>query len=177
MNRDQELQLQAYMDGELSRAQAQRIENGLLASNEGRQLLEELRWIDRMLASNEPGTTVPETREFYWSRIEHGIALAEAAAARRSSVSASAWLSPSRWLAPVSGFAIVCVLALAATQFFDFSPTGLASGQLARVESPSKSMESYSFESKSENVFVIWLYERSPEVQPEMSYLKDLVIQ
>jgi len=174
MNRDQVFKVQAYLDGELTRSEAAKLEEGWLTTEAGNRLLEELRWTKDVLGENPPLQSVPETREFYWSRIERGIISAEATPPRSNLLVMDFFR---RWLAPASGAALVCLLVLLAIQLFEFSPAGTANGQLARVESPSDAMDSFSFENKAEKVFVIWLYERPSEPKPEWNYVKDLMIQ
>ena len=70
MNQDRELQIQAFVDGELSARQARKVEEWLATDAEAQALLRELQATKAALAQNEPQLTLPETREFYWSKIQ-----------------------------------------------------------------------------------------------------------
>jgi len=73
MNEELRLKLQAYADGELSERDA-REAAGLLAKDAGaRDLLVELKNTRNAIAGYEAEIRLPESREFYWSKIEREI--------------------------------------------------------------------------------------------------------
>jgi anti-sigma factor RsiW len=72
MNHNLELKLQAWLDGELSAPEARRIGQEIAGDMEASRLTAELQAIKSTLAGNEVALTVPETREFYWSKTRHG---------------------------------------------------------------------------------------------------------
>ena len=82
MNTDQILKLQAYLDNEVSSGEARRIANWLSRDAEARQLFQELKGIKAAMAENELTVSVPESRDFYWSKIQRGIESAPAPVAR-----------------------------------------------------------------------------------------------
>jgi len=69
MDSKTQLKLQAYLDGELRGLRAWRMQRRLASDPEARALAAELETIKRVIAENEPGHAVPESREFYWSKI------------------------------------------------------------------------------------------------------------
>jgi len=73
MNENLELKLQAMLDGQLPPAEARRVRQ--LAENDpaAGDLLAELRSIKNLIKDNEPKASVPESREFYWSKIARQI--------------------------------------------------------------------------------------------------------
>lgn len=73
MDLNAKLRLQAHLDGELSGRKARRVEQWLASDGEAQMLAEELRRTKNALAGNEPTVCVPETREFYWSKIQREI--------------------------------------------------------------------------------------------------------
>lgn len=73
MDSKTQLKLQAYLDGELSGLGAWRMQRRLASDPEARALVAKLETIKRTIAENEPARTVPESREFYWSKIEKQI--------------------------------------------------------------------------------------------------------
>jgi|DewCreStandDraft_4_1066084.scaffolds.fasta_scaffold133246_2 anti-sigma factor RsiW len=70
---NQQLKLQAYLDGELPEAEAREVANWLARDREAVALLTELRNTRQALAGFEAGLRVPESEDFYWSRIRREI--------------------------------------------------------------------------------------------------------
>jgi hypothetical protein len=68
-----ELELQAWLDGELSAPEARRIGPKIVGDAEAGRLITELQAIKRALAGNEIVRAVPETRALYWGKIERQI--------------------------------------------------------------------------------------------------------
>jgi len=73
MNYDSQLKVQAYLDGELPEAEAREIANLLARDGEAVALMGELRNTRQALVGSEIGITLPETREFFWSKLERDI--------------------------------------------------------------------------------------------------------
>ena len=61
--------------------------------------------------------------------------------------------------------------ALAVVGVKSFTPS--AEAYLAEVETPSEDVGAYSFRSQRENLFVVWVYERVPESEPEIELNDD----
>ena len=114
MKHDLELKLQAWLDGELPPAEAEEIRRRAAADPEAARLLAELQNIKAAFLQNETTLAVPETRQFYWSKIERQIQR-EAAVCPASGPS---WAERfRRWLAPLAGVAaLAAVLLLALNQ-------------------------------------------------------------
>ena len=171
MKFDQELQIQAYLDGELSTRETRDVEQLLAADREAQALLAELKMTRSALEGNEPEIAVPDTREFYWSQIQRRInseVPAEAAA------QVPFWLAWRRYFAPLAGVAIVALLAVFSIRVVDFpnDPNSYS----AEVENLSEHSTSISFRHQSENMFVVWV---SPKDQPaeEVEPEDDIVIE
>ena len=179
MNQELEIKLQAYMDGELSERESRQVEEWVAQDKEATRMLNELAWTRSFLVEHEPAPVVPESREFYWSKIEREIEREE----RRVATTRTAWESfidmiPwRRALAPASGLALALFLVFGSLKFYDLSAFEKYPRHLAQVENPSEEVGAFSFRSQSENVFVIWLYERSPEVRTDTALLNDMVLQ
>jgi anti-sigma factor RsiW len=73
MTIEQQLKLQAWLDGELPEAERRAVEASLAQDAEGAALLAELRHTNGALAGFEGEVKLPESREFYWSKIEREI--------------------------------------------------------------------------------------------------------
>jgi anti-sigma factor RsiW len=67
------LQVQAYLDGELSSRQARQVEALIESNPAARTVLEDLRACDALLAVAAEPRPVPASREFYWSGIRKAI--------------------------------------------------------------------------------------------------------
>ena len=111
MNHEQQLQLQAYLDGELSDREARKVTDLLASSEEAQKLFAELQCTRTALVENEPEYKLPESREFFWSKIEREIRQSDPAPVEsHSGVSIFAWLQ--RYLVPVSVAAVAAVIGI-----------------------------------------------------------------
>jgi anti-sigma factor RsiW len=114
MKHDLELKLQAWLDGELPAAEAEQLRRLTAADPEAARLLAELQNIKAAFLENEQTVAVPESRPFYWSKIERQI---QREAAVRPSPALSWAERLRRWLAPLAGAAaLAAVLLLALNQ-------------------------------------------------------------
>jgi anti-sigma factor RsiW len=69
MNLEQQLKLQAFLDGELPENEAREILAWTQRDGEAAALLAELKNTRAVMVKSEPHLSVPETREFFWSKI------------------------------------------------------------------------------------------------------------
>ena len=158
MKREFELEVQAYLDGELSGRQARQVEASLERDAEAQGLLAELRMTKSAMAGSELDLKVPDTREFYWSQIERRIGNAPVREPRPTMGWLAAWR---RVLVPVAGVALIAFLTVYTFKLNDWRTD--PSRHLAVVENLSEHTGSYSFRSQAENMFVVWVYDRSDE--------------
>jgi anti-sigma factor RsiW len=110
MDLDSQLKLQAYLDGELSEAEGRAVANWLAKDSEAVALHAELRNTRKALVGFEIGITLPESREFFWSKIEREILRQEQPQASPQSVPFFARLH--RFLMPASAVAALVLAAL-----------------------------------------------------------------
>jgi len=148
MKLDREMKLQAWLDGELPAAEAREVEQLIATDGEFSALAGELRMTKSILAGNEPDeVVVPESREFYFSKISREIERLErqpAPAAR--SVWSSWWV---RILAPVgAAAAMVALVAL---------PNRQGSGA-DETENSVQESTVIQFHSTTEKMDVIWIH-------------------
>ena len=162
MRLDDQLKLQAYLDGELSHGERRTVESWLAADQEAQALLAELRATKTALIGNEPDVHAPESREFYWSKIERGILRLEAAPAA-GALPWLAWLKRKYWV-PIGALGILILLTLTAAQFMDWSDLKASTRVAREGESPAEEMGAMTFRSEADRVTIIWLYERTPEI-------------
>jgi anti-sigma factor RsiW len=73
MNTEQQLKLQAFLDGELPERERRAILLWMQDNHEAAALFAELKNTRAAMVKSEPHLSVPETREFFWSKIERGI--------------------------------------------------------------------------------------------------------
>src|SRR5688500_18321930 len=115
MNQDQQFRIQAYLDGELSAREAKEVSELIAKDSDAQLLFDALQMMKNALVDNEPELKCPESREFFWSRIEREIRVQESQAERAPAPSLSffGWLQ--RYLMPVGAAAAVALLAVVAT--------------------------------------------------------------
>ena len=73
MTEEQQLKLQSFLDGELPEAETREVASWLARDAEATALLGELKNTRHALNNFERPIIVPETREFYWSKISKEI--------------------------------------------------------------------------------------------------------
>ncbi len=87
MNQEQQLKLQAFLDGELPEREAREILLWTQRDSAAASLLAELKNTRAAMAKSELHLSVPESREFFWSKIEREIQWLEPQAASAPKVS------------------------------------------------------------------------------------------
>lgn len=122
---DSQLKLQAFLDGELPEAEARAVAEELARDPQGAALLAELRQTGQALAQYEPSLRLPESREFYWSKIQREIERQSTAQSPRS-VSVPWRVRWLRFLAPATTVAALAVVALLVLRFQSPSDTQFA---------------------------------------------------
>jgi anti-sigma factor RsiW len=107
MDYDAQLRLQAFLDGELPEAETSEVANWVARDREAAAQLEELRNTGKALAGLEAGIQLPESREFFWSKVRREIQRLEMLAPKSAPTSRFAqWR---RFLVPASALALVFV--------------------------------------------------------------------
>src|SRR6185503_4220325 len=114
MNQETQFKLQAYVDGELSGREAQRMAELTAQDVEAKNLAAELRMAKTILTGNEPELKLPESREFYWSKIHRQIERAEELQPRPEISPLYGWR---KYLAPLAGVALVVFLGVGIVRF------------------------------------------------------------
>jgi anti-sigma factor RsiW len=159
MNGDLKLKLQAWVDGELTGAEAHQVEALVAKDAQAAAVVGELRITRAFLADNELAVPVPATREFYWSQIRRGIEQAERAGSATPATS-SFWSALRRFMVPASGLAMVMLLAALSVKYFGSDSLEDAATQMVEVENLSDDMSSISYRSQAENLFVVYVYSK-----------------
>jgi anti-sigma factor RsiW len=152
MKHDLELKLQAWLDGELPAAEAEQMRRRAATDLEAARLTAELQNIKAAFLQSETTATVPETRAFYWSRIQREIQ--RQASVRHSP--APLWAERlRRWLAPVAGLA-----ALAAAVLMALNPS--APRALNQVSAMAEGFQTRAFRDDSAGINFI-VFHQAPQ--------------
>jgi anti-sigma factor RsiW len=158
MNEEAQIKLQAYHDGELPAAEAAGVVEMLARDPEARALLAELKNTCGALAGQEAEVKLPETREFFWSKIERQIERESAAAVapRKSFWGFWGW----RGLVPACGLVVACLVAVHLA-----NPGAAAADFTPELDLASDNMGAYTFRNQENGLTMIWLYNRASETQ------------
>lgn len=148
---EKQLRLQAYLDEELPGDERQQVESELLQEPAAKGLLTELKMTRSVLAGYEEGRSLPESREFYWSKIERGIRTAEQpASARDGGAALRVWWR--KWLMPAGALA-----ALAMTAWLTGTQTGLLGSAVFFGESSLEDAGAFTYRDFSTGTTLVWL--------------------
>jgi anti-sigma factor RsiW len=163
MKTEQMLRLQAYLDNEVSSAEGREIASWIARDAEAKALYEELAATKTLLApDNELAATVPDGRDFYWSKIAREIERVEREPARE--------YTPRPWwmriLAPVAGAA-----ALALVVFTSVSTN--TTGHIAQKE-VSATDSSLTFYSPEQKMTVVWISSGQAEAAADVRQDSDV---
>ncbi len=114
MDNDAQLKLQALLDGELPEAEQKQVTAWVAQDGEAAALLAELRNTHDILAGLEAEVRLPESREFFWSKVQREIQRLEAPAPKPLPMPFFTLLR--RFLVPASGLAVVVTAGLLLTR-------------------------------------------------------------
>jgi anti-sigma factor RsiW len=131
MNLEQQLKLQAFLDGELPEREAREILAWMQRDHEAASLLAELKNTRQAMVKSEPHLSVPESRDFFWSKIEHEIQRLEQEMAVAPRISIFATLR--RFLLPASAVAALVIAGL----FAHFNAPKVVVESVADADTPS----------------------------------------
>ena len=152
------MQVQSYLDNELSPSEARKVAEVISANPDARALYDELKDTKRILVSTgEAPLQLPEAREFYWSQIQRRIEGQERRPARST---ATVWWM--KLMAPVAGAVALLAILLSLSGPSQPAPGNLAGGTPAR-QTPFNEIETqpeYStitFRSESQGMTVVWV--------------------
>lgn len=152
MNDREQLLLQAWVDGEVSAAEARRAEELAHRDPEARALVAELRMTAAALATGEPARVLPESREFFWCKIEREIQRPVSRLPARKAIPVARWFV--RWLAPAGVVVLLTFLLLSPELGTGWWTKSL---QGAEIENPQEDVSSYTFRSDSDRMTVVWI--------------------
>lgn len=159
-SREQEL-VQAWIDGQLGPTEAREVAALVQRDPAFRALADNVRGLSRLLRDHPLPRTVPESREFYWSKIRRGIEENERAVERtrdQGSLATRAlrWLP---WLVPAAAavLAVAFFLRPAPETPTLVGPRGVPQMAEHRVEAVSDQLTTLTFYSAEDAMTVVWL--------------------
>lgn len=151
MTDEKQLKLQAFLDGELSEKDAQDVASWLAADADATALLGELRNTRHALANFDPDLKLPESREFYWSKIQREIQRREPEAAPAPARSVSFLGLLRRLLMPVAAMAVLAIAGVLA--YHELSP----GAPPIHVKAMLADAGAFTYRDQSQGMTVIWL--------------------
>jgi anti-sigma factor RsiW len=165
MNEEQQLKLQAFLDGELPAGEAREIAALVQRDAAAAALLAELKTTRAALAGAEPAASVPETREFYWSKIEREIRKLDPVESRR----AAPLVSWRRLLWPISAAAVCFALVMIETSRMN-QPEAVAAVSADTdapiVEPAQAGSEAITYQDKADNTTLVWFAKSDDSFTP-----------
>jgi anti-sigma factor RsiW len=148
-----QIRIQAFLDGELSEGEAREIASLIARDQDAADLHAELKNTRRALAGAEDGVRVPETREFYWSKIRREIERTERI--QPVAPSGSLWHSLMRLWRPVTVAGGVVLLGWFA--FLQFgNPSPARGGSATEVLVASVDAEAITFRDETDDTTFVW---------------------
>jgi anti-sigma factor RsiW len=161
MTEEQQLKVQAFLDGELPESDSREVAAWLARDADASALLGELKNTRNALKEFEsPGTAgvplalgekLPESREFYWSKIKREIERAAPEAAPAPRVSLFTWFR--RALMPLGTVAALGVVALVAIHSFFGSQHSIPMTASVMVGDPG----AFTYRDDAQDITVVWL--------------------
>jgi anti-sigma factor RsiW len=151
MDYDAQLKLQASLDGELSEKEARQVANWLAQDKEAVALHAELRATRKAMVGFEISMQLPESREFFWSKIEREIQRQEPA--REKTPALASWLAAwQRFLVPAGAVAALLIVVLLGIWQF-----GRPAGNTAGFETASNDPAAVTYRDYDSGTTLVWL--------------------
>jgi anti-sigma factor RsiW len=155
----EQLKLQAYLDGELPEREMRSLADRLARDEGAAALVTELRQTREALSGFEEGMQLPESREFYWSKVQREIQ--RQGAPPRESAKLNPILAGLRlWLRPAMAFALVTVLGLVVTK--ELWPVGSPHPAVTSLEDAG----AFTYHDYKAGVTLVWLSYPAEKVMP-----------
>jgi len=158
---EEQLKIQALLDGELSPAESKEVEALLARDADAQSLLTELTNTSQAFKTVEAEYRLPESRDFYWSKIKRQIQAQPVTPAQpeRQVSWLTAWR---RFVAPAGALAAVLVVAL-----FTLSQTQTESGK-ADLETSLADPGAFTYRDYDAGATLVWLsYPAENDIAPD----------
>jgi len=155
----EQLKLQAYLDGELPEREMRSVADRLARDQDAAALITELRQTREALSGFEQGVQLPESREFYWSKIQREIQR-QGTPARESAKPNPLVAGLRLWLRPAMAFALVTVLGLVLTR--ELWPGGSPHPAVTSLEDAG----AFTYHDYKAGITLVWLSYPAEKVLP-----------
>ena len=155
MTQEQQLKLQAFLDGELPEREAREILAWIQRDPAAATLLAELKNTRQTMVNSEPHLNLPESREFFWSKIEREIQRLDSQPAAAPEPSVFAVMR--RWLLPAVAVSALVIAGLIA--HFHAPPAGVtlvADADAPTVETTLANSDVTTYRDASEGTTLVW---------------------
>ena len=154
MNQEQQLKLQAFLDGELPESEAREILAWTQRDAGAAALLAELKHMRQAFSQAEPHLSVPESRDFYWSKIAREIQRQESQATAATDHSVFSALR--RWLFPIGALTALAIAAVIVHFNAPTTPaTDLADDDAPTVETTLANSDATTYRNVSEGTTLV----------------------
>jgi anti-sigma factor RsiW len=154
MTHEQQLKLQAFLDGELPENEAREILSWTQRDGAAAALLAELKNTRQAMSKASPHLSVPESREFFWSKIEREIQRLEPAAAAPC---VSLFAALRRWLLPAVAVSALVIAGL--VPHFNVPKSAVeaaADADTPTVETTLANSDATTYRDASEGTTLVW---------------------
>jgi anti-sigma factor RsiW len=148
MTEEQQLKLQSFLDGELPEHEAREMISLIARDEEAKALHAELKNTRTALKGSKMNVQLPESREFFWSKIEREIQRLEPVSEPKPSVSLFDYLR--RLLMPMSAAAVILVAG-----FIAFRPA--VPGRSTDEEMAVADSGAFTYHDYSAGMTLVWL--------------------
>jgi hypothetical protein len=157
MNDETKIKLQAFLDGELSGRETRQISELLESDAEAKSFFAELQFVKTAMSGNELEIKLPETREFYWGKIQREIERGEK---QKQTVEALAfpifaWWKPA-YVRIASGVAAACALLMISFMAFNDGNRAYIPGEIEG----NGEMGAITYHSNADGMTVVYLVDR-----------------
>jgi hypothetical protein len=159
MNDETKIKLQAFLDGELSGREACQIAELLESDAEAKSFSAELQFVKTAMRGKELEIKLPETREFYWSKIQREIERGEKQeSARPASFPIFAWWKPA-YVRIAGGVAALCALLMVSFIAFNDGNSAKYAYVPSEIEGNGE-MGAITYRSNADQMTVVYLFDR-----------------
>lgn len=157
MDYESQLKLQAYLDGELTEPEGREVANWLAQDKEAVALLAELRQTRQAVARFQATLRLPESGDFFWSKIRRDIERSEAQPALVAPQ--VPWFQTlRRFLVPAGALAMIAAIGIMVTRDAGVAISG-SEGELALADSGAFTYRDY-----SAGTTLVWLTYPAEEI-------------
>lgn len=161
MKFEEQLRLQAFLDGELSPNEAGQVSVQTEHDPAAQALLAQLRSVRVQLRQAAPAVPVPASREFYWSRIAQEIGRQPQPSPIRPEPEAwSGWL---RLILPASAMAVLAIFLALNVNYGTETMQVDAAAEIPAVETALASTDATTYRDASEGTTLVWFTDSSSE--------------